>query len=194
MYKKDSTEMSEQYNDEMQPDEAKGAVNENVSEGEETNQEESTAEPLSELDSLKLELADSKSRFIRLYADFENFRRRTAKEKIETIQNASEGLIKDLLPVLDDFERAQKSMETSQDVEALKQGVALIYDKLHKTLASKGLKAMESKEQAFDVELHECITQLNLGEEKKGIVIDEVEKGYFLHEKVIRYAKVVVGQ
>ena len=186
--------MSEQYNDEMQPDEAKGAVNENVSEGEETNQEESTAEPLSELDNLKLELADSKSRFIRLYADFENFRRRTAKEKIETIQNASEGLIKDLLPVLDDFERAQKSMETSQDVEALKQGVALIYDKLHKTLASKGLKAMESKEQAFDVELHECITQLNLGEEKKGIVIDEVEKGYFLHEKVIRYAKVVVGQ
>ena len=185
--------MSEQYNEEIQPELEGEVINEKPTEEGET-QDETTAEPLSELDALKQELAESKSRFIRLYADFENFRRRTAKEKIETIQNASEGLIKDLLPVLDDFERAQKSMETTQDVEALKQGVALIYDKLHKTLASKGLKAMESKEQPFDVELHECITQLNLGEDKKGIVIDEVEKGYFLHEKVIRYAKVVVGQ
>lgn len=142
---------------------------------------------------LEDQLAEAKDKYLRLYADFENFRRRTAKEKIEMIQNASEGLIKDLIPVIDDFERANKSFETVTEIEPLKEGISLIFHKLQKTLASKGLKMMDVKDQNFDADLHECITQFAAGEDKKGKVIDEVEKGYFLNEKVIRYAKVVVG-
>lgn len=161
---------------------------------EETTPTEQPNEPLSEVDQLKLELAESKDRFLRLYAEFENFRKRTSKEKIELIQNAGEGVLKELLPVVDDFERAQKSMESSDDITALKEGVELVYSKLLKVLSQKGVKAMEAKDQPFDAELHECITQFPAGDEKKGLVIDEVEKGYFLNDKVIRYAKVVVGQ
>ncbi|WP_337044914.1 nucleotide exchange factor GrpE [Emticicia sp. 17c] len=142
---------------------------------------------------LESQLAEAKDKYLRLYAEFENFRRRTAKERIETIQNASEGLIKELIPVIDDFERANKSFENVTEVEPLKEGIALIFNKLQKTLASKGLKPMEAKDKDFDVDLHECITQFAAGEDKKGKVIDEVEKGYYLNDKVIRYAKVVVG-
>ena len=138
-------------------------------------------------------LAEAKDKYLRLYADFENFRRRTAKEKIEMLQNASESLIKDLIPVIDDFERANKSFETVTEIEPLKEGIALIFNKLKKTLASKGLKTMSVKDQVFDADLHECITQFAAGDDKKGKVIDEIEKGYLLNDKVIRYAKVVVG-
>jgi molecular chaperone GrpE len=158
----------------------------------EENREDSIKEQ-SETEKLSKDLAESKEKYLRLYAEFENFRRRTAKEKIETVLNASEGLIKELLPIVDDFERAQKSIETSDDIDAIKEGIDLIFNKLNKTLLSKGLKAIESKDQAFDVELHECITQFAAGDDKKGKVIEEVEKGYFLNDKVIRYAKVVVG-
>jgi molecular chaperone GrpE len=150
-------------------------------------------EIIHETHKLEAEVAEAKDKYIRLYSEFDNYRRRTAKEKIETITNATEGLIKELLPVMDDFERAKKSMENSDDVAAIKEGIDLIFNKLHKTLASKGLKAMDSKGQSFDVELHECITQFAAGDDKKGLVVDEVEKGYYLNEKVIRYAKVVVG-
>jgi len=147
----------------------------------------------SETQKLESEIAEAKDKYIRLYSEFDNFRRRTAKEKIETVMNATEGLMKELLPVMDDFERAQKSMETTEDIKAIKEGIDLIFNKLQKTLQAKGLKAMESKDQTFDVELHECITQFAAGDDKKGLVIDEVEKGYYLNDKVIRYAKVVVG-
>ncbi len=143
--------------------------------------------------SLEEQLADAKDKYLRLYADFENFRRRTAKEKVDIIQNASEKLIIDILPVIDDFERANKSFESTNEIEALKEGITLIYQKLHKTLASKGVKVMEAENQDFDADLHECITQFAAGDDKKGKVIDVVEKGYFLNDKVIRYAKVVVG-
>lgn len=143
--------------------------------------------------SLEAQLAEAKDKYLRLYADFENFRRRTSKEKIEMIQNASEGLIKELIPIVDDFERANKSFETVTEVEPMKEGIALIFNKFQKTLTSKGVKAIESKGKDFDVELHECITQFAAGDENKGKVIDEVEKGYYLNDKVIRYAKVVVG-
>ncbi|MCP9763587.1 nucleotide exchange factor GrpE [Lacihabitans soyangensis] len=156
-------------------------------------QAETVSEPVNEVQKLEADLAESKDKYIRLYSEFENFRRRTAKEKIETIMNATEGLMKELIPVLDDFERAQKSMETSEDVKAIKEGIDLIFNKFQKTLASKGLKPMESKDQTFDVELHECITQFAAGDDKKGTVVDEIEKGYYLNDKVIRYAKVVVG-
>lgn len=183
----------------MQQENEEEKLNETVAQAESENTEETPtveAEEVveeNETDKLKNELAESKDKFIRLYSEFENFRRRTAKEKIEVIQNASEGLIKELLPVMDDFERAQKSIETTEDINAIKEGILLIFNKLQKTLQSKGLKAIEAKDQPFDVELHECITQFAAGDDKKGLVIDEVEKGYYLNEKVIRYSKVVVG-
>jgi molecular chaperone GrpE len=157
------------------------------------NESEVVEESISEIHKLEADVAEAKDKYIRLYSEFENYRRRTAKEKIDTIMNATEGLMKDLIPVLDDFERAQKSMETSNDVKAIKEGIDLIFNKFQKTLISKGLKTMDSKDQVFDVELHECITQFAAGEEKKGKVVEEIEKGYYLNDKVIRYAKVVVG-
>ncbi len=152
-----------------------------------------TVEEVSELDKLAAELAESKDKYIRLYSEFDNYRKRTAKEKIDTIMNATEGLVKDLLPVIDDFQRAKEAMDKSDDVTALKEGIDLIYNKIYKTLENKGLKIIEAKEQPFDVEVHECVTQFAAGDDKKGLVVDELEKGYYLNDKVIRYSKVVVG-
>jgi molecular chaperone GrpE len=177
----------QEITDETSTENTENLTEETVAEGTETTETEDIKAKL------ESQLAEAKDKYLRLYAEFENFRRRTAKEKIETIQNASEGLIKELIPVIDDFERANKSFETVTEVEPLKEGISLVFSKLQKTLAAKGLKPMESKDKDFDVELHECITQFAAGEDKKGKVIDEVEKGYFLNDKVIRYAKVVVG-
>lgn len=146
------------------------------------------------LDSAKLEIAELKDKYLRLYADFENFRRRTAKEKLEMISGASADMLKSVLPVVDDFERAKVSFDSSTEIEALKEGVDLIYNKLFKTLESKGLKPMVSKGETFDAELHESIAQFPApSDDLKGKVIDEIEKGYYLNDKVIRYAKVIVG-
>ncbi|WP_026630828.1 nucleotide exchange factor GrpE [Dyadobacter alkalitolerans] len=142
----------------------------------------------------RIELAEMKDKYIRLYADFENFRRRTAKEKLEMISGASTDMVKAILPIVDDFERAKVSFESSTEIDALKEGVDLIYTKLFKTLEAKGLKPMDSKGETFDAELHESIAQFPApSEDLKGKVIDEIEKGYFLNDKVIRYAKVIVG-
>jgi len=146
------------------------------------------------LDLAKKEIAELKDKYLRLYADFENFRRRTSKEKLELLSTASSDMVKSILPVVDDFERAKVSFDSSTDTEALKEGVDLIYTKLYKTLESKGLKPMQSKGETFDVEIHESIAQFPApSEELKGKVIDEIEKGYYLNDKVIRYAKVIVG-
>lgn len=155
-----------------------------------------TQEPeiVSPEEKLQAELSEAKDKYLRLYAEFENFRRRTAKEKMEMMQNASESLIKELLPILDDYDRANQALETATEIEPVKEGLGLIFTKIHKTLAAKGLKIMEAKEQDFNPDFHECITQFPAGEELKNKVIDVVEQGYFLNEKVIRYAKVVVGQ
>jgi molecular chaperone GrpE len=155
---------------------------------------EETGEQPQAADKSAQELAELKDKYLRLYADFENFRRRTAKEKIDLISTANEGLLVTLLPVLDDFERAMKSVETTSDVDALKEGVQLIFNKFSKALEAKGVKPMESKGQAFDADLHESVTQFPApSDDLKGKVIDEVEKGYFLNDKVIRFAKVIVG-
>lgn len=167
-------------------------LSENLTDNEVTEEVESE-DTLSETEKLELELAEQKDKYVRLYAEFDNFRRRTAKEKIDNIMNATEGLIKELLPVVDDFERAEASFENAIDIAPIKEGVGLIYQKLKRTLESKGLKPMEAKDTEFDVELHECITQFDGGAENKGKVIDVVEKGYTLNDKVVRYAKVVVG-
>ncbi|MBO0951405.1 nucleotide exchange factor GrpE [Fibrella forsythiae] len=140
------------------------------------------------------ELAVMKDKYLRLYADFENFRRRTAKEKLELISTASEGLMVTLLPVVDDFERAMQALDSTTDVAAAKEGINLIYSKLTKVLENKGLKPMTSKGEPFNADLHESVTQFPAPtEDLKGKVIDEIEKGYLLNDKVIRYAKVIVG-
>ncbi|HWV30417.1 MAG TPA: nucleotide exchange factor GrpE [Dyadobacter sp.] len=159
--------------------------------GQEITGEAPAADPLT---AAKAEIAELKDKYLRLYADFENFRRRTAKEKLEMISGASADMVKLILPIVDDFERAKVSFDSSTDIEALKEGVDLIYNKLYKALESKGLKAMESKGTDFDAEIHESIAQFPApSEDLKGKVIDEIEKGYYLNDKVIRYAKVIVG-
>ncbi|MGN7887204.1 nucleotide exchange factor GrpE [Dyadobacter endophyticus] len=159
--------------------------------GEAPSGEAPKADPL---DAAKAEIAELKDKYLRLYADFENFRRRTAKEKLEMISGASADTVKLILPIVDDFERAKVSFDSSTEIDALKEGVDLIYTKLYKALESKGLKAMESKGADFDAEIHESIAQFPApSEDLKGKVIDEIEKGYYLNDKVIRYAKVIVG-
>ena len=134
-------------------------------------------------------------RYMRLYAEFDNFRRRTQKEKVELMGTASSGVLKDLIPVLDDFERAITYNETAQEIDSVKEGFGLIYSKYKLILESKGLKPMNAKGQSFDSELHEAIANiLAPSDDLKGKIIDDVEKGYLLNEKVVRFAKVVVGQ
>lgn len=140
-------------------------------------------------------LADLNDRFLRLYAEFDNFRRRTNKEKIELIANANAGVLKDMIPILDDFERAISNNETAEDLASVKEGFNLIFNKTKSILESKGLKPMAAKGEVFDSELHEAIANVPApSDADKGKVIDDVEKGYYLNEKVIRFAKVVVGQ
>ena len=149
---------------------------------------------ISEEDKLRAELAESNNKYLRLYAEFDNYKRRTVKERIELQQTAGKDVIMDLLPVLDDLDRALKAMETATDVDAVKEGVALINHKIKTTLGQKGLKEMEAKGVVFDADLHEGITTIPApSDDLKGKIVDELEKGYFLNDKVIRYAKVVIG-
>ncbi|MFM9076592.1 MAG: nucleotide exchange factor GrpE [Bacteroidota bacterium] len=139
---------------------------------------------------LKDELAESKDKFLRMYAEFENHRRRTAKERLELISTANEQLMRALLPVADDLDRAEKSFREAGTREA--EGVLLIVNKFRKTLEQNGLKTMDTSSGTFDPDLHEAITQIP-SPDQDGKIIDVVEKGYLLNEKVIRHAKVVVG-
>jgi molecular chaperone GrpE len=169
-------------------------INNNSDVQQEVNEAEVKEPQVSDIDRLTAELADSKEKYLRLYADFENLRRRTAKEKLEYIKSANEDIIKVILPVIDDFERAQKSSAAVEDASVVKEGMQLIYNKLYKMLEQKGLKPMESVGKSFDPDLHESITQIPAPKEDlKGKVIDEVEKGYLLNDKVLRFAKVIIG-
>lgn len=144
---------------------------------------------------LKKQLDEANDKFTRLFAEFDNYKKRTSKERIELIQTAGQGVISKLLPVLDDFDRALAAMETAQDVEGVKTGVELVYSKLHKMLELEGLKEMEVMAQNFDADFQEAITTIPApSDEMKNKVIDVVEKGYTLNDKVIRFAKVVIGQ
>lgn len=153
------------------------------------NEETATAE-----ERLTAELAEANDKYVRLYAEFDNYKRRVAKERIELIQTAGKDLMASLLPLIDDFDRALKAMETTTEINAIKEGISLVSQKLKNTLAQQGLKAMESIGKPFDAELQEAITSVPApNEAQKGMVIDEIEKGYYLHDKVLRHAKVVVG-
>ncbi len=143
---------------------------------------------------LKEELALANDKYLRLYAEFDNFRRRTIKEREEARKMEGKDVIVSLLPVLDDFDRALKAMETATDITPVKEGVTLVQHKLKNILSQKGLKGMDSIGTPFDPELHEAITNIPApNDELKGKVIDEMEKGYSLNDKVVRFAKVIVG-
>ena len=148
-----------------------------------------------QIEELTAELDASKDKHIRLYSEFENFRRRTAKEKLEMISTANESLISSLLSVLDDFERADKAFNEDTDVKAMKEGVDLVFNKLKNVLEQKGTKKMELEAGSdFDPDFHEAITQIPAPEDKlKGKIVDVVENGYMLGDKVVRFAKVVTG-
>lgn len=172
--------------------------NDNLKENE--PQQPEAAEPKAEakpeagndLKKLQDELAEAKDKYLRLYAEFDNFRRRTAKEKIEMIQSAGESLLKALLPVADDFDRAEKSFTGKTDKEA--EGFFLIQNKFKKILEQNGVKVMDTSNGEFNPDVHDAITQVPAQDEKqKGKIVDVVEKGYVLNEKVIRHAKVVIG-
>ncbi len=143
---------------------------------------------------LTAELAEMKDKYVRLYSDFENFRRRTSREKLDYLKSANEEMMVALLPVLDDFERAIKFSGEADDADPAKEGLRIVYNRLYKTLEQKGLKPMKTKGQAFNPDLHEAITQSPApSPELKGRIMDEVEKGYLLNDKVIRFAKIIIG-
>nr|MBS0037730.1 nucleotide exchange factor GrpE [Saprospiraceae bacterium] len=148
-----------------------------------------------EADLLREELNKMNDKYLRLLAEFDNFRRRTAKDQLELRKTASKDIMTDLLPVLDDFDRALKLIKESDQDDSVLMGFKLVYQKLSKILESKGLLVMDSEGKAFDPEMHEAITEVPAPSKKdKGKVLDTVEKGYLLNDKIIRYAKVVVGK
>ena len=150
-------------------------------------------EPVDELTRAQRDAADWKDKYMRLYAEFDNFRKRSMKEKSEILATASGELMKELLPIVDDFDRAVQANSSVTDIEVVREGFVLIHQKLYKKLESKGLKPIEAKGKPFDTDFHEAITQIAMPN-MAGKVVDEVEKGYTLHEKVLRYSKVVIGQ
>ncbi len=167
-----------------------------------TNEEEaqdktdlSNAEPENEVEKLQIVLNEQKDKYIRLFAEFDNFKRRNAKERMELIQTAGKDVITSLLDVLDDCDRADKQIQTTEDLQQIKEGIQLVFGKLRNTLQARGLKPMESIETDFDVEKHEAITEIPAAQPNLvGKVVDEVQKGYYLNDKIIRFAKVVVGK
>ncbi|MDI9357826.1 MAG: nucleotide exchange factor GrpE [Phycisphaerales bacterium] len=148
-----------------------------------------------QIEQLTADLDEQKNKFLRLMADFENYKRRTAKERLELIQTAGKGVVLSMLEVLDDCDRAEDQIKNSTNIEQQKEGIALVFAKLRTKLVNQGLKEMECIQTPFDVEKHEAITEIVVDDaEKKGVVIDQVQKGYYLNDKLIRFAKVVVGK
>ena len=171
----------------------KDMMKENETTEKETQQEKE--EKKEDKQDIRSELDKAKDKYLRLFAEFENFKRRSSKERFDLIRTAAQDTIKDLLPVLDDFDRAKKSAEDESSDEYFSEGVNLVYNKLYSVLRSKGLQEMETTGEAFDPEIHEAITEVPApSEDMKGKVIDTVEKGYYLNDKIIRYPKVVVGK
>lgn len=205
MFFKKKKTMTDNINDN---DNAKGDNNDNMAQNEEMDDIQSflnidgkgdTGGPgdeakTEEILKLQVEIDELKDKHIRLIAEFDNFRRRTAKEKAELFQTAGKDVIQSLLVVLDDMSRADKQIESAKDIAAIKEGVFLVFSKLRTILQQKGLKVMETGNEEFNADLHEAITEIPAIDEKmKGKIIDVIDPGYYLNDKLIRYAKVVVG-
>ena len=148
-----------------------------------------------DIESLHEEISDLKDKNLRLMAEFDNFRKRSLKEKADLIKHGGESVLKNILPLIDDFERALQAMESAANVDAVKEGVDLIYHKFLAFLGENGVQVIETEDEIFDTDLHEAVTTFPVeNEDAKGKILDCVSKGYTLNEKVIRYAKVVVGE
>ena len=163
----------------------------------ETQPEEApvAAEEVSVEEKLQKEVAEWKDKYTRLFAEFDNFRKRTIKERADLISSSTADVLKDMLPVIDDFDRAVKANENVDDIAVVKEGFVLIHSKFYKKLESKGLKPIDATGKPFDTDFHEAITSFPApSEDMKGKVVDEVEKGYLLNDKVLRFSKVVIGQ
>lgn len=159
------------------------------------NKKEKTFEESSDIEAKDKEISDLKDKYLRLAAEFDNYRKRVLKEKADLIMGGGEKVILSILPVIDDFERAIHNIEKTDDLKILKEGVELIYNKLLKALVSNGLKLIDTKEAPFNTDLHEAVAMIpTQKEELKGKVVDCIQKGYKLNDKVIRHAKVAVGQ
>ncbi|MDD3322951.1 MAG: nucleotide exchange factor GrpE [Paludibacter sp.] len=157
--------------------------------------DESAEQIVDELEVVAQKCAELNDKNLRLMAEFDNYRKRTLKERMELLKTASEKVLSDMLPLVDDFERGLKAMETSEDVQAVKDGVELIYTKFIAFLLQNGIKAIPTENEVFDTEFHEAITTFPApSDEHKGKIIDCVSKGYTLNDKVIRFSKVVVGE
>lgn len=193
MFKKIFKNMSQENSENKEKDLQDELINETEAATEGT-EGISSAEDLSEEDKLKEELAKEKDKFLRLFAEFENYKRRTSKERLELFKTANQEVLQAMLPVLDDFDRAMVQISKSED-EVLLKGVELIHNKLKDTLTSKGLEQVELKAgDAFDADFAEAITQIPApSDDLKGKIVDVVEKGYKLGDKIIRFPKVVIG-
>ena len=187
---------------EMKAEELNVEETQNTAEEQPQNDQAEEAAPLTheeqfekELEEAQTAIEEQKDKYLRLSAEFDNYRKRTIKEKAELILNGGEKSISSILPVIDDFERAIKTMETAKDVSAVKEGVELIYNKFMAVLAQNGVKVIETKDQPLDTDYHEAIAVIPApSEEQKGKILDCVQTGYTLNDKVIRHAKVVVGE
>lgn len=179
-------------NEELQPELSDTQANDNMTE--EVGSSENLSEE-SELEKWQQQVAEWKDKYIRLVAEFDNYKKRSFKEKMETIQTAGKDVMMSLLDVLDDSERAEKQMATASDIQAIREGMQLVFNKLKHTLNQKGLKSFESIGEPFDVEKHEAVTEIPAPSKKQeGKVLDELQKGYLLNDKLIRHAKVVIGK
>ena len=187
---------------EMKAEELNVEETQNTAEEQPQNDQAEEAAPLTHEEQLEKELEEAqtaieeqKDKYLRLSAEFDNYRKRTIKEKAELILNGGEKSISSILPVIDDFERAIKTMETAKDVKAVKEGVELIYNKFMAVMAQNGVKVIETKDQPLETDYHEAIAVIPApSEEQKGKILDCVQTGYTLNDKVIRHAKVVVGE
>lgn len=198
MIMKDNKNNKEEVKDQQAPEEV--VVDDvNATPAEEMDAEDVVAEGVDGLEveneKLKEEVAKEKKEYLYLMAEFDNFRKRTLKEKSEIIKNAGEQVWKSLLPVVDDFERGLKAAENSEEKDPMLEGMTLVYNKLKKIMAQNGVKEMDPEEKDFDADRHEAITAVPVPDEaQKGKILDTIEKGYTINDKVLRHAKVVVGQ
>ena len=190
-------ENAEEQTVEATAETAEAAASETAETTDSEAEETATAEPVDEKDAkiaeLEAQVAAQKDQYLRLYAEFDNYQKRTLKEKAELIQTAGKNVLEQMLPLIDDVERAMVSVQKADSVDGVKEGIDLIYNKFVKFLDSNNVKEIETVGLPFNTDFHEAVAQVPMGEDKKGVVIDCTQKGYIMGEKVVRFAKVVIG-
>lgn len=180
-------------NAEAQATEATANTESAAAEGAETQEAQPVDEKEAKIAELEAQIAAQKDQYLRLFAEFDNYKKRTLKEKAELIQTAGKNVLGQMLPLIDDVERAMEAVKSADNVDAVKEGMNLIHDKFIKFLEGNNVKEIETVGMPFNVDFHEAIAQVSMGDDKKGIVIDCTQKGYIMGDKVVRFAKVVIG-